>query len=182
MAAGIGGYGTARRVMHWTMAILILPMIVVGLAMIQPGWPRAVQNTMFILHKNIGSLLLLLIVLRVIIALRNPGDPLPDSLSGWQRSAAHASHGMLYLLLLVMPLSGYIRVRAGGFPIELLDRLGLPTLVPRSDTLAATAKLIHEYGGYALIAVLLAHIGAALHHALILRDGIWARIWPPVPR
>jgi cytochrome b561 len=182
MTAGIGGYGRARRLMHWITAVLILPMIVVGLAMVQPGWPRAVQNTLFIAHKNIGSLLLLLVLLRVIIARRNPGDPLPQSLAGWQQSAAHASHGLLYLLLMVMPLSGYIRVRAGGFPIELLDRLGLPPLVPRSDSLAETAKVIHEYGGYALIAVLLAHIGAALHHALILRDGIWARIWPPFPR
>jgi cytochrome b561 len=182
MAAGIGGYGTARRVMHWTMAILILPMLVVGMAMIQPGWPRAVQNTMFILHKNIGSLLLLLIVLRVIIARRNPGDPLPDSLSVWQRRAAHASHGLLYVLMLVMPLSGYIRVRAGGFPIEALDRLGLPTLVPKSETLAATAKTVHELGAYAIAALLALHIAAALHHALILRDGTWSRIWPPVRR
>jgi len=182
MAAGPGGYGKARRVMHWTMALLILPMIMVGLAMVQPGWPRPVQNAMFILHKNLGSLLLLLVLLRVVIAWRNPGDPLPASLAGWQRAAAQTSHGLLYLLLLVMPLSGYIRVRAGGFPIEMLDRLGLPALVPRSEMLADTAKAVHEAGGYALIAVLLAHIGAALHHALILRDGIWGRIWPPLPR
>lgn len=182
MAAAKNGYDRARRAMHWIMAIMILPMIVVGLAMVQPGWPRAVQNTMFILHKNVGSLLLILAVLRVVIALRNPAPPMPATLPGWQRIAAHASHGILYLLVLVMPLSGYVRVRAGGFPIEALDRIGLPTLIPRSDTLAEVAKTIHEIGGYALIAVLLAHIGAALHHALILRDGIWSRIWPPLQR
>lgn len=177
-----GGYGKARRAMHWIMAAMILPMIIVGLAMVQPGWPRAVQNTMFILHKNVGSLLLLLALLRVFIALRNPGPSMPASLPRWQQIAAHSSHGLLYLLILIMPLSGYVRVRAGGFPIEALDRIGLPTLVPRSDALAQIAKTIHEFGGYMLIAVLLAHILAALHHALILRDGICSRIWPPVPR
>lgn len=180
--AGTNGYGTARRVLHWIVAGLVLPMIVVGLVMVQPGWPRAVQNTLFILHKNVGSLLLILVLLRVFVALRGPAPALPATLPAWQRTAARLSHAALYLLLIVMPLSGYIRVRAGGFPIEALDRLGLPTLVPRSDSLADVAKTIHDLGGTALIAVLIAHIGAALYHALILRDGIWSRIWPPVPR
>lgn len=182
MAKGSGGYGTARRLVHWGMALLILPMILAGLTMVQPGLPRALQNTLFILHKNIGSLLLFLVLLRIAIMLRSPVSPLPDSLPRWQRAAAGASHGLLYLLLLLMPLSGYIRVRAGGFPIEVLDRLGVPGLVPRSDALAEAAKTLHEVGGYALIAVLAAHIGAALRHALILRDGIWRRMWPPLPR
>ena len=176
------GYGAPRRVIHWLMALLILPMIVVGLMMVQPGWPRAVQNTLFILHKNTGVLLLVLAILRVAIALRHHSAPLPDTLPAWQRRAARASHGALYALILIMPLSGYIRVRAGGFPIEALDRLGLPAFVPRSDALADAAKWVHETAGYALIAVLLLHIAAALHHALLLRDGIWSRIWPPLPR
>jgi len=81
-----------------------------------------------------------------------------------------------------MPLSGYIRVRAGGFPIEALDALGLPTLIPRSDALAEAAKAVHETAGALLIIVLMLHIAAALHHALLLRDGIWSRISPPLPR
>lgn len=176
------GHSAPRRLIHWLMALLILPMIFVGLMMVQPGWPRAVQNTLFILHKNTGVLLLILAILRVAVALRHRSAPLPDSLPAWQRRAAHASHGALYALILIMPLSGYVRVRAGGFPIEALDSLGLPTLVPRSDTLAEAAKWLHETCGMLLIVVILLHIAAALHHALLLRDGIWSRIWPPVPR
>lgn len=176
------GYGVPRRLIHWLMAMLILPMIVVGLMMVQPGWPRPVQNTMFILHKNTGVLLLILALLRVAIALGSRGAPLPETMPGWQRRAARASHGALYALILIMPLSGYIRVRAGGFPIEVLDRLGLPTLVPRSETLADAAKWVHDTAGAVLIAVVLLHIAAALQHALILRDGIWSRMWPPFRR
>ena len=154
------GYTPAQRWLHWIIAALILPMIVAGLVMVQSGLPRALQNALFIGHKNIGTLLLFLVTLRL------------------ARRIAEVSHATLYALMLLLPLSGYIRVRAGDFPIEALDRLGLPTFVPRSDTLATAAKTVHEYGGYALMALLLAHIGAAIHHGL-RRDGLWARIWPP---
>lgn len=172
-------YTSAQRWLHWIMALLILPMVVAGFVMVQSGLPRALQNALFIGHKNIGTLLLLLALLRLALRLKRGAPALPATIPALQRRVAEASHAALYALILLMPLSGYIRVRAGGFPIEALDRLGLPTLVPRSDTLAAAAKTVHELGGYAIAALLLAHIGAALHHGLIRRDGLWARIWPP---
>lgn len=172
------GYTPAQRWLHWIIAALILPMIVAGLVMVQSGLPRALQNALFIGHKNIGTLVLILVVLRLALRLRRGAPALPATLPALQRRIAEVSHATLYALMLLLPLSGYIRVRAGGFPIEALDRLGLPTLVPRSDTLATAAKTVHEYGGYALMALLLAHIGAAIHHGL-RRDGLWARIWPP---
>lgn len=173
-----GGYSIPQRAIHWIMALLILPMIAAGFLMVQQGLPRSLQNTLFILHKNIGVLVLALAILRLFLRLRRPAPPLPSSLPAWQRRIAHASHGLLYVLIFLMPLTGYIRVRAGGFPIEALDRLGLPTLVPRSDSLATLAKSAHELGAYAIAALLALHIAAALHHGLILRDGSFARIWP----
>ncbi len=78
-----------------------------------------------------------------------------------------------------MPLLGYIRVRAGGFPIESLDALGVPAFVPRSDALAGVAKTLHFYGAIAIGVVIAMHIGAALFHGIIRRDGIFSRMWPP---
>lgn len=173
-----GGYAAPQRAIHWIMALLILPMTVAGFVMIQQGLPRLVQDSLFLFHKNIGVLMLILAGLRVFIRLRNPAPRLSLQLPVWQRRMAAASHGLLYVLICLMPLSGYIRVRAGGFPIEVLDRFAVPTLVPRSDALAAVAKAAHEYGAYALAAALVLHIAAALYHALILRDGTFGRIWP----
>lgn len=175
------GYSAAQRLIHWIMALLIIPMLIAGLVMVRPDLPRSLQNTLFIAHKNIGVLLLLLVLLRLVLRLRGPA-PAAFAMPAWQRRAAAASHAALYALMVIVPLSGYVRVRAGGFPIEALDRLGLPGLVPRSDALASTAKAIHDLGGSALIALILLHLAAALHHALIRRDGLWARIWPPLPR
>jgi cytochrome b561 len=173
-----GGYAAPQRAIHWIMALLILPMTVAGFVMIQQGLPRLVQDSLFLFHKNIGVLMLILAGLRVFIRLRNPAPRLSLQLPVWQRRMAAASHGLLYVLICLMPLSGYIRVRAGGFPIEVLDRFDVPTLVPRSDALAAVAKTVHEYGAYALAAALVLHIAAALYHGLILRDGTFGRIWP----
>jgi cytochrome b561 len=76
-------------------------------------------------------------------------------------------------------VAGYIRVKAGGFPIESLDALGAPSLVPRSEALEETAKAVHYFGGIALGAVIAVHIAAAAYHGLVRRDGVVSRMWPP---
>lgn len=171
-------YSATSRTLHWIMAVLILSMLPVGFLMVQTGRARAVQDALFLYHKNIGVLVLLLAFARLLWRWRHQGPELPASIPAWQARLAGASHALLYVLMVAMPLLGYIRVRAGGFPVEILDRMGLPTLVPRSDALAELAKAAHYYGGLALTALLALHIGAALYHALILRDGVWERMAP----
>jgi cytochrome b561 len=73
----------------------------------------------------------------------------------WQRRIARLSHATLYTLLIFMPLTGFVRVQAGGFPIEGLDALGFPPIVPRSDALAGFASTLHFYGRIVLVAVIL---------------------------
>lgn len=182
MARPDATYRTPARLFHWVMAVLILLTIPAGVVMVQEGLGRSLQNGLFIFHKNVGVLLLLIVALRLLYRWRVPAPPLPDGMPGWQRRAAGASHGLLYLLLVVMPVSGYVRVKAGGFPIESLDALGMPSLVPRSDALAAAAQSVHYAGGLLLGALVLLHLAAALHHGVLRRDGVFSRMWPPVRR
>ncbi|MEJ6394225.1 cytochrome b [Gymnodinialimonas sp. 2305UL16-5] len=177
MTIPVQSYKRPARWIHWLMALCIIPMIPAGFIMIQEGIPRALQNTLFLFHKNMGSLLLLLIVVRLLYRWRNPAPAEPAHLPDWQVKVAALTHWLLYALLVVMPLSGYIRVRAGGFPIEALDALGVPALVPRSDQLAAVAKDVHLFAGYAIAGLVAMHIAAALHHAVIKRDGVFSRMW-----
>lgn len=162
------------------MAVLILASLPAGLVMVQPGLDRGVQNALFLYHKNAGVVLVVLALARLWWRWRHPAPPLPAQLAPAQVLAAQVSHGLLYLLMIVVPVAGYIRVRAGGFPIEMLDALGAPTLVPRSEALAALAKTVHYGAGMAFAVVLALHIGAALHHGLIRKDGVFSRMWPPV--
>ncbi|MEM9247570.1 MAG: cytochrome b [Pseudomonadota bacterium] len=176
-------YSGMSRALHWLIALLILAMIPVGVVMTQKGLlPRPMQNTFFIFHKNFGVIVLLLMALRLAWRALRPAPDLPASVTGWQRKAAAFSHVALYVLAFVVPLSGYVRVKAGGFPIEWLDRMGVPALVPKSDALASTAQAIHFFSALLLAALVLMHIGAALQHGLIKRDGVFSRMWPPLGR
>ncbi len=178
MTERIDGFRTPARIFHWATVVLVLLMIPAGLVMVQDGLDRSVQNALFIFHKNVGVVVLLLVLARLAYRLAVPPPPLPDSLPAWQHRVSGLTHGLLYALLIAMPIAGYVRVRAGGFPIEALDALGVPTLVPRSESLAELAKMLHWLGGFALAALIALHVAAALFHATVKQDGVFSRIWP----
>lgn len=175
------GYGTVSRLFHWATVAIVLVMIPVGLIMVQ-DMPRPAQNKLFIVHKGLGATFLVVIVARIAWRLMHPPPPLPETVGRLQQRVAAAVHVLLYALLLTMALSGYTRVMSGGFPIELLDVLGIPPLLPENEGVAETAKVIHATTKTMLIAVICLHVGAALYHAFIRRDGVIDRMWPPLPR
>lgn len=169
-------YRPLAKAFHWLTALLVLLTIPAALIMLTPGIERSLQDPLFTFHKSIGVVLLVLVALRLAYRLVNPPPSLPDSVPVWQRHVASVTHWLLYGLLLAMAISGYVRVTAGGFPLEVFDPLGLPRPVPRSEAVAETAKSIHAALRYPLIALIILHIGAALHHALIKRDGVFQRM------
>lgn len=182
MTTSPAGYKPTARLIHWIVAIMVLAMLPIGGIMTQEGLARGTQNTLYILHKNGGVIILLLMILRLIYRLVNPPPPLPASIAPWQAKIAGLTHVLLYVMLFFMAVTGLVRVQAGGFPIEMLNALGIPPIIPRNETVEGIAKTAHFYGRFVLIAVVLAHIGAALQHALIKKDGVFGRIWPIFPR
>ena len=174
-------YTAPTRLLHWVVAVMVISTFMVAYAMLDDRLPRNLRDTLFILHKNGGVLILIFVVLRLGWRARHPAPPFPATMPRWQTRAARGAHWLLYTLLMVMAISGYVRVRAGGFPIEALDALGAPLVVPQSDALADTAKFIHANARYALGGLVLVHVAAALRH-LRARDGVFARIWPPLGR
>ena len=171
-------YKPVAKVFHWLTALLVLLTIPAALIMLTPGIERLLQDPLFMFHKNVGVVLLVLVAARLAYRLLNAPPPLPDHVPVLQRHIAEVTHWLLYGLLLAMALSGFIRVTAGGFPLELFDRFGIQNLVPRSESLAATAKQIHALLRYPLIVLIVLHIGAALYHGLIKRDDIANRMMP----
>jgi len=171
-------YRTTARLLHWTVALLVIATIPAGVIMVQQGLPRWLQDGLFIFHKNVGVVILLLVLIRLTYRAANPPPPLPASVPGWQARLARLNHAGMYLFLLVMAVSGYTRVVAGGFPLELWDGLGAPRLAPRSDGVAEVAKTIHFWARFVLIALIAVHVGAALFHGFVKRDGVLSRMWP----
>lgn len=178
MAPRAEAYRAPARLMHWLTVLLVFSTIPAGVIMVQEGLSRPLQNSLFIWHKNIGVVILVLVLARLVYRAAHPPPPLPESLSPAQATIAGLTHWGMYGLLLVMAVSGYVRVRAGGFPIEYLDALGVPPLVPRSEPLANTAKAIHFWARFPLVLLILMHVGAALFHGVVKRDGVFSRMWP----
>lgn len=172
-------YGLVSRLFHWVTVLLVLVMIPVGLTMIQEI-PRPLQDRLFVLHKGLGPVVLLVVLLRLGWRVLNPPPPLPADLPAAQRLAAGVVHAGLYLLLLVMAVSGYVRVTTGGFPIEALNALGIPPLFAKDEAVAEVAKRIHATAIWLLLALIAMHVGAAAYHGLVRRDGIVGRMWPPL--
>lgn len=179
-ASGPGsGYGTVARLFHWITALLVFLMIPVGIAMTSQGF-ESIGDQLYVFHKGTGSVLLVLVVLRILWKATHREPPLHGGVPHIQRRIAGTTHWVLLFLLLVMTVSGYVRTVGEGFPIELLDALGIPPLLDENVELARTLSVVHKFTAYLLAALIAAHIGAAVHHAVIARDGMMRRIWPPV--
>ena len=161
------------RVLHWLMAALILAMLFIGVAMVSSlsDYHRLVS-----IHKPIGALLLVLVALRLINRLFNPPPPLPAGMPPLLRFAAHASHWVMYALMFALPLIGWGMLSAGGYPIDLVGSFHLPPILPHSSALYAVLRPAHTVLAYLLFATFLVHLGAALDHAFIFRDGVFESI------
>ena len=181
MADQTHGYGTVARVFHWVMVPMVLVQIPVGIAMTSEGFP-SIGDALFILHKGTGCILLVLVAARILWRLTHPVSTLLPHLPVLERRIAALTHGVIYVLLVVMPVSGYIRTAGDNFPIELLDMMHIPPLVSDIPETARVMLVIHKFSAYTLTALIAAHVGAVMHHALIVRDATMLRIWPPVGR
>jgi cytochrome b561 len=175
------GYGTVARVFHWVTVVLVLVMIPVGFLMVQ-DIPRPLQDRLFILHKGLGPVVLVVVLMRLAWRLFHPPPPLPASVPQMQARAADAVHVLLYAFLILQAASGYVRVTTGGFPIETLRALGIPPLLPKAEGVARVAEQVHAVSAWVLVALIAVHVGAAAFHGIVLRDGVVSRMWPPAAR
>jgi len=167
-----GLFALPARILHWLMAAAILAMLFIGVGMVASVSER--HAWLLRIHKPLGIAILLLAVLRLAVRLRNPPPPLPADLPAIQKLAAHASHWLLYALMIAMPLVGWAMLSAGGYPVMLGDSLRLPPIFPAGPVAFAVLRHLHTWLAMLLFLTFLAHLGAALYHGLIRRDGVLA--------
>jgi cytochrome b561 len=170
-------YTAAAIFLHWGVAVLVLATIPLGLYMTELALsPRKLQ--LYAYHKWIGVTVFLLAVLRVLWRLAHRPPPHSADMPSWQRRAAHTAHVLLYVLIVAVPFSGWVYSSAVGVPTVYLGVWQLPDLVSRNRELADALKLVHRTLAYALTALVVVHVGAALKHHFVDRDGVLARIVP----
>jgi cytochrome b561 len=165
----------SMRFLHWLMAAMVLAMLGIGIAMVTS---IADYHRLVSIHRPLGILILILVVIRYVNRRLSALPPFPASMSSQERFVASASELLLYTLLFVQPLVGWGMLSAARYPIILFGSLHLFPILPHSVMLYAVLRRTHTFLAYLLFLAFLAHFGAILFHTLIVRDGILRRMVP----
>jgi len=172
-------YTRTAVVLHWVLGLALIGSFAVGLTMTEMAMsPQRLK--LYNWHKWAGITILTLSFVRLAWRLthRPPADlPMPV----WQQQAAHWTHRALYALFFLVPLAGWAYSSAAGFPVVVFGVLPLPDFVPADKALAEAIQPLHKILAYLLALLVLVHVGAALKHHFVDRDGLIGRMWPARP-
>jgi cytochrome b561 len=174
-------YGAPARLLHWITAALIAVQVPVGIVMAYRGnvldlWNRT-TDLLYSTHKSLGFILLILVVIRMLVRLIAGAPPPEPSLPQWQVRIAAANHAGLYLLLLAVPLLGWFG--ASLFPaLQVFGVISLPSISAPDRAASDTIFTLHAVAAFVLVALAGLHLGAALYHRFIRRDGVLRRMMP----
>ena len=173
-------YARWPRAFHWWTVLFIALLVPIGLIMTDRGerniWD-ATTNNLYSTHKLLGFTLLWIIVARLAYRLRHgaPGDE--PSLEPWQKLVSHLTHWALYGMLLLVPMLGWIGV--SKYPaLDLFGPLKLPAIASASKPDAEKILELHGLAAKVLAALIAMHVGAALFHYFIRKDGVLQRMLP----
>lgn len=169
-------YDAPAVFLHWTLAILIPALIGLGWYIMSveedPG-----NGWLFDLHKSLGILAAILILLRIVWRLNHVPATLPETVPAWQSHASRLGHRLLYLLMVLMPATGYL---GASFSREGVAFFGLPTpsWAAENHTLKEQFFTVHSALAWIFVAAIAMHVLAAFKHLWIDRDGVFQRMWP----
>lgn len=164
--------------LHWLIALMIVAGFYLGWIMTDiPGFTPT-KLKYFSWHKWIGVTVFTLAVFRLAWRLTHRAPAMPSGMAPLQKLAAHAVHVILYLLMFLIPISGYLYSSAAGIQVVYLGIVPLPVLIGPDAMLKALLKTIHIWLNYSLLTLVAAHVLAALKHHFIDRDGLLARVIP----
>jgi cytochrome b561 len=161
------------RLLHWTMAAMVLAMLFIGVAMVAS---LTDYHRLVAIHRPLGILIFVLAVIRLAYRLMRPAPPLPSGMPHPLRLAARISHALLYALMIALPIIGWAMLSAAGNPVVLVSALHLPPILPHDDELYTLLRPLHAALAFLLFGTFLVHLGAAMMHALIFRDGVFQRM------
>jgi cytochrome b561 len=183
---------TARR-FHWLTVAVIAVMLPLGEIMTERGADKivvvngrattvagvwdATTNALYSSHKLIGFTFLFVILARLYYRLRNGAPPDEPSLEPWQKYGSHLTHWALYALLVAVPLGGWIGVQL--FPaLGIFGLFNLPAFLKPNEALAGTVFKLHSIGAKLILLLVAAHVGAAMYHHFVRKDGVLRRMLP----
>jgi cytochrome b561 len=170
-------WGAVAQLLHWTIAVMVIGLAIVGVTMDElPNSPTKLQ--VYALHKSTGLTVLVLVLVRLAWRVIDPRPPYPATMPQWQRKLSSLTHGLLYVLMFGMPISGWLYNSAANVPLRWFGLFQVPALSGPDRELKQLANQLHETGFYLLGMLFALHVGAALLHHYRYRDATLVRMLP----
>lgn len=177
-------YSPAARRFHWWTVVFVLVQVPLGLYMAYRGNTLGIfddlTNNLYSSHKLIGISIFLLVAARLLYRLTHGAPADEPTLEWWQKIGSHLNHWSLYVLLLLVPIGGYIGV--SQYPALDIFGISLPGIVAANQEAASTTFMLHFWGAMLLVAMVAAHFSAAMFHYLIRKDNVLTRMLPSARR
>ena len=172
-------YSNTAAAFHWVTVVLVLTQAYLGFTFANSAEGPARDN-IFIWHKTVGVVILLVVLARLAYRLTNKPPPYPPQLPAWERFAGTWNHRIFYLLLIAMPLVGFVSVSgfANGPTTPLVGGISVPVLPGVSKATGELAGEVHSIAAFLLVALILLHVAAALKHQFIDRNRAAGRMPP----
>ncbi len=170
-------YGSVAKFLHWLMFLLIVGLLIVGNVM-EDIEPLSLRFQVYGLHKSIGISVLILVAVRLFWKITNTAPSLPAHMKPIEKLMAKSGHAALYLLLIAMPVSGWMMSSAAGFPVSVFGLFTLPDLVAPDRHLMKDLEDVHELLANAIMALVSIHALAALMHHFYHKDDVLRRMLP----
>jgi cytochrome b561 len=175
-AIEVGRYTVSAQALHWLTVFLILMILPVAWVMMSlPTGPE--QDRMLVFHRSLGVTIFAVAVIRLAWRSTHPPPPLPSNTPRVLELISQLTHCLLYALLLLMPVTGYLQ-SADGRPVSYFGLFNLPGL-PQDKALGNAAKVLHLLGQWGVYTLVGLHVGATVWHVAIRRDGLLDRMIPP---
>lgn len=165
-------YSGVSRALHWIVALLVFMTWPMGLMI---GFVKdEVKLDFYLVHESLGFLVLWVMLLRVGARLYAPAPPIQGSFG--ERVAAHTVHGLIYMFLIIMPVSGFLATNAHGFPLQWFGLFPVWSPIEKSPEIAPLLSAIHEWSAWIVLALFALHMLAVIFHHVIRRDTTLYRI------
>ncbi len=160
-------YNLTSRVFHWLIALMIFVLFGVGLYMSGLPDDHPSRGSLYGLHKASGFLLIWLVVARILwTAVLTRAPAMPDALPARDVKIHKAVIGLLYLLMLIVPVSGFLMSTFAGFPVDFFGLFEVPLLFEKNRQLGGFFHEVHEYAPWLLMGLVVLHVLGAVRHRL----------------
>jgi len=169
-----GKHTGLTQAIHWITAGLMIVVLPAGLLI--EHLKDDAKSVGYAVHEWLGLTIFAVAILRLLWRVANPPPPLPADLSPTLHFLARFNHVALYVMLFSQPVVGFLMTNAFGFPVNLFGVLPLPNPIGENEPVANVLLAMHSAGGWIIIALLAAHVGGALYHHLIRKDGVLLRM------